>query len=401
MPIVTEISIRSDKKFDDFINDNKIETEETDDHIVHTIPLEKSTRYLKLKKRSESWDVAYHQAPRSILVSLVSAYDSFLSELIKALFYLKPEVLHSSERTLTFSELTGFESIEAAREHVLAKEVESVIRDSHIKQFDWLEKRFDIILRKGLDRWPIFVELTERRNLYVHCDGIVSAQYLELCQKHDVPLGDATIGSRLSIDPAYLKTAYECLFELGLKLAHVLWRKLDKDALSASESELINIGFDLLVDKDYDLTIDILDFFVFKVPKHSSSLNRRINLINLCIAYHHSNNQVKCLDILNNEDWSDCDPKFTLANYVLRNQYGEASTLMRSFGPNYEGISRHSYETWPLFSKFRRSDEFRSTYRELFGDGFEFEEPPVAHTEKVQQNSEAEIEQTDSPKEDN
>ena len=125
--------------------------------------------------------------PRSFLVSLVSHYDSFLGLLIETLFLSKPEIVNNSDKILSFSELMGFGSVEAARDHVIEKEIESVLRKSHAEQFDWLETNFKIKLREGLPVWPEFIEVTERRNLFVHTGGQVSAQYLKICRIHGVP----------------------------------------------------------------------------------------------------------------------------------------------------------------------------------------------------------------------
>src|SRR2546423_10410038 len=45
---------------------------------------------------------------------------------------------------------------------------------------------FRTLLRKDLPIWPVFVEVTERRNLFAHCSGKVSAQYLTVCDNHGV-----------------------------------------------------------------------------------------------------------------------------------------------------------------------------------------------------------------------
>lgn len=89
-----------------------------------------------------------------------------------------------------------------------------------------MENNFKIPLREGLEVWAKFIEITERRNLFVHCDGIVSKQYLEVCNKHGFDFSKPlSVGEKLDVVPDYFESAYECLFEVGVKLGHVLWRK--------------------------------------------------------------------------------------------------------------------------------------------------------------------------------
>src|ERR1700733_10645858 len=69
--------------------------------------------------------------PQSFLIALVSRYDALVGSLVRALFSQKPDALRSSERTFTFAELTQFTSIADAREFIVDKEVESLLRKSH------------------------------------------------------------------------------------------------------------------------------------------------------------------------------------------------------------------------------------------------------------------------------
>lgn len=203
---------------------------------------------LKHFREFEIWDksikglgIAHKIIPRSFLVSIISQYDAFLGGIIRAMYYIKPELLNSSERNLSFSQLVRFNSIEEAREHIIEKEVETVLRKSHAEQFAWMETKYDISLRKGLDIWPDFIEITERRNLFVHTNGLISSQYLNVCSDHGVELErDAKVGTELDLPPAYLRHAFNVLFEISVKLAHVLWRKFQPNDREKADVSLNN-----------------------------------------------------------------------------------------------------------------------------------------------------------------
>jgi len=170
----------------------------------------------------------------------VSSYDAFLGKLVGALFRIKPELLKSSDRTLTYLQLSDFDSISEAREHLLEKEIETLLRKSHSEQFEWLENRFAVKLRVDLPIWPTFIEVTERRNLFVHSDGIVSSQYLKVCREHEVALDSETKqGSQLEVPHVYFKSAYEAIFEIGVKLGQVLWRKLKPSDIEVAERQSV------------------------------------------------------------------------------------------------------------------------------------------------------------------
>src|SRR5258708_31026829 len=98
---------------------------------------------------------------------------------------------------------------------MVEKEIDALLRESHANQLDWLEKKFNIVLRKDLPAWPVFIELTERRNLFVHTNGVVSRQYLEVCRNHSCQLHEGIRnGESLTLTLDYMSAAYQCLFKL-------------------------------------------------------------------------------------------------------------------------------------------------------------------------------------------
>jgi hypothetical protein len=95
-----------------------------------------------------------------------------------------------------------------------------------------------------------------RRNLFVHTDGRVSSQYLRVCGSNNVQIQDGlVIGKQLAATPEYLKQAYICLSEIGVKLAHVLWRKLRPDEIQEADKTLNQICYDYLVDEEYEIAL--------------------------------------------------------------------------------------------------------------------------------------------------
>src|SRR5260370_24586810 len=136
----------ANKSYHEFVEKNctgKREGEQ--DYII--VPFEHNDRYRVLSKRVQQTLTASSVIPRSFHVSLVSSYDAFLGKLVGALFRIKPELLKSSDRTLTYSRLSEFDSISEAREHLLEKEIETLLCKSHSEQFEWLENRFVVKLR--------------------------------------------------------------------------------------------------------------------------------------------------------------------------------------------------------------------------------------------------------------
>jgi hypothetical protein len=322
-----------------------------------------------IQRRLDRSSIATKVIGNSSVVSLVSQYDSFLGGLLRAFFHIRPELLDASEKTLTLKELRTFESIDAAREYIVEKEVEAVIRKSHVEHFEWLENRFEIQLRKGLSIWPTFVEVTERRNLLVHCGGIVSSHYLSVCKQHGVDCGAATVGTELMITRAYLVQAYECLVEVGVKLAHVLWRKLVPGEREDADINLISFCLDLMNESRHGLAKRLLDFATCVLKKWHSEVTRLLFVVNRAQAYKWLNEEGTCQKILANEDWSAVDDRLSLGVAVLREDVNNAVSLMKKLRDS-PLVPKDCYRLWPIFKRFRKTPEFMKAYKEIFGEDF-------------------------------
>ena len=141
---------RAREKYNEFVAEHGKASE----HGGVRIGIEQMLAFQRVARDMGRSQAASVLVPKSFLVALISQYDSFLGLLVETLLLARPEILNGSERTLSFSELVEFGSVEAARDHVIEKEVESLLRKSHAEQFDWLEGKFGLQLRKGLAVWP-------------------------------------------------------------------------------------------------------------------------------------------------------------------------------------------------------------------------------------------------------
>lgn len=328
-----------------------------------------SRRHTLLKRAFEDFAIFSVSLPKMSLVSVVSLFDAYLARILKNVYKVKPEILNSCTREISFSELVSFGSIQKARDFIIDKEIETLLRDSHIAQFEWLEKKLGVPLT-DLPSWKDFIELTERRNLLVHADGRVNSHYVETCKKFGIPL-DAAIrpGVFLTMDGEYYENACNCVAEIGLKLGQVLWRKLLPDDLENAEETFIEVTYDLLLQQEYRLAELVLALSRAKAFKKLNAESGFYMTVNLAIALKGQKKSKECSDLLGSIDFSALASKFKIANLVLTEQYSEAASLMKKMGIN-EDLSEVNYRDWPLFHWFRQTDEFKNAYKEVFGTEF-------------------------------
>lgn len=362
---------RSQNSLFKFIESHSIDTEYDDEGDIkkYAVPINLSQRHNILKSTFEDFSIFSTTLPRMALVSVVSLFDAYLTRILKSVYAVKPEILNDCSRQITFTELVTFGSVEAAREHIIDKEIETVLRSSHAAQFAWLEKKLSMKLT-DLPSWKDFIELTERRNLLVHADGSVSSHYLEMCREHKVDV-DKTLkrGDQLEVSEEYYVNACNCVTEIGIKLSQVLWRKLIPDELEQAENSFIQATYDLLIFKDYKLAEKVLE-----ITKNAGfkKLNFETGLylsINHAIALKGQDKEKECLALLRKTDFSALSLKFKLANQVLTGAYDDAAASLRKIGPDGE-IGENQLRQWPLFRWFRKTEQFKVVFEELYGTEF-------------------------------
>ena len=356
------------------------EESETTKTLKFNLDADKLSQFNQIKRQKDSVESAKRLMPRNFIVALICCYDSFLGKILRYIFTVRPEILDSSDRTLKYSDLLDFPDIPSAREYLIEKEVESILRKSHVEHFSWLEKKLSTPFNKNLRSWPQFVELTERRNLFVHTDGVVSSQYIQVCKDHKCVFdADTVVGKRLGVPPKYFTASFQCLYEIGFKLAHVIWRKLQKDEITAIDENLVSRTFDLISAGEYEIANRILEFFTQSHMTHGNESTTRLLTINLAQSYKWQENETKCKEILDRFDWSASEDRFKLGVAVLKDDYDTAYPIMRRLRHD-ETFHKAYYKDWPLFQKLRSQNNFPSVYEECYGERFSISEEVINPT---------------------
>lgn len=360
------------EELEKYEKDNAMSVDETENSRTVTLTAEAFAPYKRLTKRLQTASRATVLLPEIFVVALVSQYDAFLGGLVRALMKSRPEIVNATNRAISFSQLVAFESIEAARDAIVNEDVESLLRKSHSDQFSWLESTFGLKLREGLRQWPDFIELTERRNLFVHARGVVSRQYLDVCRRHQVRIGDElSLGKRLHVTPDYFTCAHGCVLEIGVMLGQVLWRKMVPTCLLDADKHLNSVCYELLVERRYDLAATLLDFAACTLKRFGSEEYRRMMVVNRAQAYKWLEEGEKCETIMKGEDWSASQDSFKLADAVLRDDVEASAEIMGSIGATHDVLTKESYRDWPLFREIRKQELFRKTYETIFGEPLE------------------------------
>lgn len=130
------------KELKQFINNNcAITDKKNEDDFEYTVPPEVYNSYNKISKKIDRLDVARKLIPRMFLITLICQYDALIGNLARLILNIKPEILNNSERQLSFKEIVDFGTLEKAKEYIISKEIETLLRKSHKEQIIWFEKK--------------------------------------------------------------------------------------------------------------------------------------------------------------------------------------------------------------------------------------------------------------------
>ncbi len=175
---IPEAAQRYNDKTDELIHEyeNIISTLETVDGKENKVVSEKDLRKAFRKIRRHVGSSPVKTLEKSLFVSLFSSFDKFIGDLIDILFRKEPKLYLNINKEIKISEALEYNSIEELRQSFLDKEIESIRRKSYQEQFKSLENQFSITTLTKFKQWPSFIEKSQRRNLFTHCDGVVSKQ---------------------------------------------------------------------------------------------------------------------------------------------------------------------------------------------------------------------------------
>jgi hypothetical protein len=370
-------SVIAERSINGFVKSRgkKLEVISNSDQSVFELPI---TAYQQLFRHREEIDATrsgVRHLPEVMLIGLISAYDAFLGKLLRVVFTRQEQLILTSEKTIKFSELSKYSSLEEARGVLIDREIETVLRDSHHEHFRWMEDKFRTPLRQNLPSFKKFVELCERRNLLTHTGGVVSAHYIANCKEFEVDLKGIKPGDELTVGSDYYREAVNVVCEIGTKLCYVLWRKFAKDDRDQADHAVNDFCVELIARRNYSTAEAILSFT--STCKQADRC-RRMMVINHANAVRLQKRQDEAFKILDREDWSAVSNDFKICVAAVRGDVDEVIALMKRNGSNGASVGAEDYRAWPVFRGMRTDQKFFTAFEEVFGQALFRPETDVA-----------------------
>jgi hypothetical protein len=367
-------------------NGTKRDDLSVEDSEVYELDFKLFGEYQHCHKRTTSAVGGANLLPEVMIIGLISAFDSFLSSLLRVVINKHQEIVLTSQKQITFQGLLEFSSIDDAKSTLIDREIEAVIRKSHHEQFDWMQHHLNVKLKEGLRVWPAFIELCERRNLFTHTGGIVSNQYLRNCTEHKCNVSGVKVGQRLDVEPSYFQRAVDIIYEIGLKLCYVLWRKFNEVETETADSKFNERCMELISARNYQLAESLLSFSR-TVPRVTDNI-RRMMVVNLANAIRLQDRNDEAKKLLDTEDWSATNDEFAICVASVRGDIEKVLELMDDIGARF---SADQFREWPVFRRTRGDSRFVEKFEGIYGEPFVLVKKKIDPKLETRANSEAEV----------
>lgn len=303
---------------------------------------------------------------RGALIMMFSFYELLISDLIKAHYLLYPNALPApEEQQVSLSDLRGMNpsGIDEIEKFFVEKEADKVLRENTKKQLQYFKDTLTVQLPADTKLRDALKEIAQRRNLFVHNDGIVDSFYLASVPKEFCEARGIEKGVRLNVTPAYILSAYETLFGFSCLLVQLCWRKWIKDDAEKADQALSESIFSLLEKERY---FGLKELTSYAARVKLSSMYEQLIAVNSAIAARDSNDRNLLAKQIKKIAGYPLSPNIQIALSVLREDYEKTYALLVQ--AKTDGQTNHISIDWPLFRPIR-NDERLKTF-------FEDESPP-------------------------
>lgn len=316
--------------------------------IINTEELVKSGVEIDIKKGMKQY-IKYLEMPvihgSNALIMLITRFEEFFSTYFQLLFELFP-AKYIDKQNISFKEIGELQEIEQIKNYLMQREIEKQMRQEHTSWFKLLEDhglKFD----KLSDTLKELKEIYARRNIWVHNSGEVNSSYLSL-----VPDSQYKEGEHTTIRVDYITNVIRVLKTIIYAITIETARLIPKEEVTEYYHRIFTITFDLLVNKEYDITS-----YVYKILMNTKELPADIRLMSQ-VNYWISQIALTGLEKHNKEisewDVSACDKAFQLAKELLLTNY-ERATVLLEFLFNNKEIGTREIKEWPLFKDYRKT----------------------------------------------
>jgi len=349
-----------------FLEKSCLSSERSENRIIYRFNPDSAATVKRFEENLAAAVSTSRALPRMLIVGLVTALEYNLNLIMREVSAKFPESVFGKDKTIPVQDAIAFGSIEELKESVINDTIDKVQRDSLESQIKWIVNKTNMDdFTKSYPKWPHLIELFERRNLFVHANGIVNEHYLKAQRIYKFSGKERTLGDELQAGPNYYSTSVRRVIEFGTMLLQVVWRKISPDDNDDADNAVGNLGYELIARGEYSLATLILEF-AKNLRKVSDEAFKRRTVVNLANAYKLDGNEKKCRETLDSMDWSTVNLAYQVCVAATKDNVDDVVTGMRKIGTSGE-VTAQDYREWPVFFGVRSDQRFVDEFMNQFG----------------------------------
>lgn len=302
-------------------------------------------------------------------VDCITQFDNYLQNLMRCIYRLHPEILKNSNKSITYKELFDITTIDNAKDFVIESVLTELFHGSHSDQFEHFSKITKINVPSEMEElYKKLIEITERRNIHIHCHGRASRQYISVCTQNKVEV-KVSEGDDLKIEKRYFLESIDALMELSVKIGYIVWKKQEKSEQENADKFLISLCNDLIKQGRNKLAIALIDYVIDHKDNKMNLFNKHLLKMYWICAQKKEGNTTEYEKGIH-EDWSSVKPLISLILSVLKDEFDSAVDQVKHIGNDPKELDKSLFEDSVLFSEFVKQKEFKETYKSIYNTDF-------------------------------
>ncbi len=212
---------------------------------------------------------------RNSLISLMMYFENLVSGIIKMRLKLFPDSFNPHDKTIKYSELIEFESLSDALEFLIDNEVVKIMYGGFK---DWLLylKKSGVQTNKMDSLTEAINEAHNRRNLFVHNDGIINSIYLK--KVHTEYTVGLEKGKSIKITNDYIKDVIEKVKKYGAILLLNAWRAYQGSEKEERLESCERLAYSIMKKGEWDLAKAIYEFIYEELNTYGDKTRTQINI---------------------------------------------------------------------------------------------------------------------------
>lgn len=336
-----------------------------------------ASRFTRTHSRIGAAERAY---VNSIYAGVFATYDAFVRSTIEYILVNRPEINLFENKQIRADDALRFDSIDELRRKLIQEFLDDLLRENYTEQIRIIRDRLGVSLKpEQMECWPAFVEASQRRHLKVHSGSKVTTDYLRNCEAagYTWPDGDRPeLGEEIITSPQRLQQTCDLVSEVAIRFAYAVLRQVFKEEAASIDNTLSDQIYVLLEDDQWSLAQKLGEFGL--TMKHASADSRLRLTINTAQAYKWAGEEAECTRLLDKEDWTAVDDRYKIALAALREDHVTTAALIeRQLVEDGDSRSwRQNIVGWPLFARFRESQDCRQLMATKCGGEMEQVESP-------------------------